>query len=213
MATTMQPYLFAGTNMQPYVARTGTRTQLDVFRAFRWRLMVSARGVLSDQGMGYALDNGAWTAHQLHEPFDVTAYERALQWSSGREDWVVLPDKVGDAAATLDMAQQWIGRLKSRQLYFALQDGVTEKQLEPLTQHLTGLFVGGSDRFKRTAARWVRFAHRRGLKVHVGRVNTRRRLEMCVLAGVDSFDGSGASRFLVHAEKVQRWLEELGVRW
>ena len=67
-----------------YASRTGTRRNLDALRAAGWRLLVSARGVLRSEGCGYALDNGAWTAHQRGEAFDEDAFVEAV-------------DRLGDA--------------------------------------------------------------------------------------------------------------------
>ncbi len=57
--------------MIAYASRTGTRRNLAALRDAGWRLMVSARGVLRTEGFPYGLDNGAWTAFQRDEPFDV----------------------------------------------------------------------------------------------------------------------------------------------
>jgi hypothetical protein len=48
-----------------------------------------------------------------------------------------------------------------------------------------------------TMALWGQVARSAGASMHVGRVNSARRIALCVAAGADSFDGSGASRFAV----------------
>jgi hypothetical protein len=59
-----------------------------------------------------------------------------------------------------------------------------------------GIFVGGSTAWKiESLILWGRFAAIFGCYLHVGRVNTARRIRLCALAGADSFDGSSASRF------------------
>ena len=75
-----------------YASRTGTRRNLDALRRAGWRLMVSARGPLRPERFGYALDNGAWTAFQRGEPFDVPAFDRAVALLGPGADWIVLPD-------------------------------------------------------------------------------------------------------------------------
>jgi hypothetical protein len=52
--------------------------------------------------------------------------------------------------------------------------------------------------------RWARLAHSRGSICHVGRVNSARRVRLCMAAGVDSFDGSGVSRFATALPSVDR---------
>jgi hypothetical protein len=52
-----------------------------------------------------------------------------------------------------------------------------------------GIFVGGTLGWKlRTGDAWVRFAHARGLPVHVGRVGTARRVGWARRIGADSID-------------------------
>lgn len=59
-------------------------------------------------------------------------------------------------------------------------------------QRWDALFIGGTDDFKDSAAAGdcVKEARLRGKWVHVGRVNTPRRMERCVSWGVDSVDGN-----------------------
>jgi len=59
------------------------------------------------------------------------------------------------------------------------------------------LFVGGSTRWKLGphAATLIREAKWCAKWVHVGRVNTLRRIAWCKALGVDSIDGSGFARF------------------
>ena len=74
-------------------------------------------------------------------------------------------------------------------------------------------FVGGDDQWKeRTVHHWRRRTDEMGAYCHVGRVNTARRLDLCAFYEVDSIDGSGASRFSVHAEKMERWRSEAEAR-
>ena len=69
-----------------------------------------------------------------------------------------------------------------------------------------GIFVGGSTEWKvRTIGIWAQLARECGVWCHVGRVNAKRRMELCAQAGVTSFDGSGASKFAIHAKKQGRW--------
>lgn len=198
-----------------YAVRTGTGRSLAAFRAWGWNLLVSAKGVLRHEGFPYALDNGAWTAHTQGQPFDVDAFERALSVLGGDAHWVILPDCVGNAEKTIEMASSWFPRIFVPSL-LAVQDGMTRDMVEDWIskndRRLKGIFVGGTDGWKeKTTSVWSEFSHRHGMICHVGRVNTRRRLSIAVDAGVDSVDGSGVSKFLVHAESFQRWTVELGV--
>lgn len=200
--------------IQVYASRTGTRRALDLFRAWGWRLLVSARGVLRTEGFPYALDNGAWTAHARAEAFDNGAFLRALDALGTGAEWVVIPDVVGDAAATLLAAETWAPRLAGHRRMLVLQDGVAAPAVLDLHERhqLHGVFVGGSSRWKdANIARWSTWARAHGLVCHVGRVNTLSRLRACVEARVDSVDGSGVSRFVDHAIVFRRWCVDLGV--
>lgn len=194
--------------MIAYASRTGTRRNLDALRGAGWRLMVSARGVLRTEGFPYALDNGAWTAFQRDEPFDVPAFERAVTMLGPGADWIVLPDIVMGGIASLEMSLSWLRKLRRRvalghaRFLIAVQNGMeAPKIMRRIARWLgakVGVFVGGDTEWKlATMAMWARLAHRFGAICHVGRVNTARRIHACEAAGIDSFDGSSASRFAV----------------
>jgi len=62
----------------------------------------------------------------------------------------------------------------------------------------TGIFIGGLDDFKeQTAAQWGVLARESLCYLHMGRVNSARRIKIAQSAGCDSFDGSSVSRFAV----------------
>jgi len=188
--------------MIAYASRTGTRRNLDALRRAGWRLMVSARGSLRPECFRYALDNGAWTAFQRGEPFDVRAFDKAVTLLGAAADWIVLPDIVAGGPASLRLSLDWLDTLRGRpdlrgaQYLLAVQNGMEPGQIAPLVSPEVGIFVGGDTPWKlATMATWTRLAHERGALCHVGRVNTVRRIRLCAAAGADSFDGSGVSRF------------------
>lgn len=88
-----------------------------------------------------------------------------------------------------------------------LQDG---QQDVPIPwDEIDAVFVGGTDQFKlgRVAARLCQEAKARGKWVHVGRVNSLKRLRYSVSIGADSVDGT----YLIFCPGpnllvVQRWL-------
>lgn len=187
-----------------YASRTGTLRNLSALRAAGWRLMVSARGALRTEGFPYALDNGAWTAFQKGERFDAKAFERAIDLLGEGADFIVVPDIVQGGVTSLTMSRRWweklhdYPRLRATPLLIAVQNGIEPRDVAPLLSRRTGIFVGGSTGWKlHTMRRWATLARSRGAICHVGRVNTARRIHACQAAGVDSFDGSSASRFAV----------------
>lgn len=185
-----------------YASRTGTRRNLAALRAAGWRLLVSARGVLRTEGFPYALDNGAWTAFQRGEPFDVPAFKRAVALLGKGADWIVIPDKVADREESLRMAAEWLPKLRGiAPLLFAVQDGMTGADVPDGC----GVFLGGSTEWKlATMRQWGEFCRRTGRYYHVARVNSGRRIAAAKEAGADSIDGSSASRFALSLPRLQR---------
>ena len=183
--------------MIAYATQTSTRRNLEALRRAGWRLLLSPVGDLRTKGFAYGLDNGAWSYHQRGEPFDVPAFERALQLVGSHADWVVVPDIVMGGTASLEMSKSWLPSLrKYHRLLIPVQDGMTDDDIGPLLSRQVGVFVGGGTEFKeQTMAHWAHLCRRHHAWCHVGRVNTIRRIRICAAAGVDSFDGTSATRF------------------
>lgn len=194
--------------MIAYASRTGTRRNLAALRAAGWRLIVSAKGVLRTEGFPYALDNGAWTAFQKSEPFDVPAFEKAVRLLGVGADWIALPDIVMGGKASLDLSVSWLRKLRRRAALRAsrfmlvvqngMETGAMLGRVKRIVGERVGIFVGGDTDWKLAAMRfWSDLAHSLGAICHIGRVNSAKRIEACGSAGADSFDGSSASRFSV----------------
>jgi hypothetical protein len=120
-----------------------------------------------------------------------------LKPHADRVAWVTVPDIVGDARATLRRWRLWRDALRRRDLRaaYVAQDG--SEDLAPPWNDLDCLFIGGSTAWKlgKAAERLIREADDRGKWVHIGRVNTLRRMRWFSSLPVDSFDGSGFSRW------------------
>lgn len=203
-------------HLTPYASRTGTRRNLAALRAHGWRLLVSARGVARTEGFPYAIDNGAWTAHQRGEAFDTDAFVRVLDRLGRDADWVVVPDIVAGGRASLDLSLRWLPRVAgatSRPL-IAVQDGIAPSDLEGLlVGGRVGIFVGGTTQYKlATLAQWATIARRHKAWCHVGRVNSARRIAHCAAAGAHSFDGTSASRYAVTIPKLTAAAQQLSMR-
>lgn len=196
-----------------YASRTGTRRNLDALRAAGWRLLLNPSGVWRTEGFPYCLDNGAWTAHTTGRPFDDRAfYQCALRFGADA-DFVILPDVVAGGLESLRLSLSWIDALPwCQRLMLPVQDGMSMDDVRPHLSARVGIFVGGSDGWKeQTMSAWGKLAREVGCRLHVGRVNTRRRIRLAQLAGADSIDGSSASRyaktlpFLDGAIRQQAW--------
>lgn len=184
--------------MVSYASRTGTKRNLDALRRAGWHLLVSAKGTLRNEGMPYALDNGAWTAYQQGQAFDEEAFLRAVDKLGELAEWIVLPDIVEGGLASLDYSLRWMERLRGipTRLLIAVQDGMQVEDVRCMLNPTVGIFVGGSTEWKEaTAVAWGSVARRRNCYLHVGRVNTVRRIRICAAAGASSIDGTSVSRF------------------
>lgn len=176
--------------------------------------MVSAKGVLRTEGFSrYCLDNGAWTAFVTKQPFDEAAFLKAYDLLASGADFVVLPDIVAGSGRSLDFSLAWRERLAPVCLQLlAVQDGM-EMVLDEVNSVVgpkLGIFIGGTTEFKeKTMALWGQIARDRGAYLHVGRVNSIRRINLCRAAGADSFDGSSVSRFAVTLPKLENARQQL----
>jgi len=138
----------------------------------------------------YALDNGAFAAG---ENWSESAWFELLDWaklSGQRPEWAIVPDVVGDRLRTLRKWEIYAPQLSRYgwPLAFAVQDGMTR---EDVPRDADVIFVGGTTEWKwLTMADWCRDFPR----VHVGRVNSYRRLWQCHEAGAQSCDGTGWTR-------------------
>lgn len=190
-----------------YASRTGTKRNLAALRSAGWRLILSATGCLRTEGMRYAVDNGAWTAFQQGSAFDENAFLRAIDKVGERADWIVIPDIVAGGLRSLEYSLSWLDDLKRlpTQLLLAVQDGMTPDDVREYLSPAVGIFVGGSTEWKeRTANQWGHLARRRNCYLHVGRVNSQRRIAICAGAGANSFDGTSATRFLKSLPRLDR---------
>jgi hypothetical protein len=141
----------------------------------------------------WAMDNGAFSG------FDERAYLRMLERFHDRPGclFVTAPDVVGDAKATLALWPFWSRLIRGlgQPPAFVAQDGLTADRV-PWAE-LGALFIGGSTSYKESheARNLGGIARAKGVWLHWGRVNSKRRYELALKAGCQSIDGSGFSRF------------------
>ena len=186
--------------MTAYASRTGTRRNLIALRQAGWRLLISAAGVLRHEGFPYALDNGAWSAYCQGRAFNDRAFLSALRQFGAEADWTTLPDIVAGGHASLALSLRWMRRVldESPRALLAVQDGLAPDDVAPFLGERVGIFIGGSTAWKlRTLPQWAALGQRQGCWIHVGRVNTVRRIALCNVVGATSFDGSSASRYSI----------------
>lgn len=161
-------------------------------------------------GMWWAADNDCFQGLDPDAYF--TMLNQIAHVDCSRLLWVAVPDVVADAHATLALFRAWLPALRKRRLPAALvaQDGLTVAQVP--WDDIACLFIGGSTEWKEgdDVPLLIRAAKARGTLVHVGRVNTMRRLRMFEHLDIDSFDGTQFSWF--SQTYPPSWLERLRCR-
>ena len=182
----------------PYAVRTGTRSTLQLLRDNGWNLLVVAGQKLQTHGFQYALDNGAWSSFQNGLPFNVHEFEKAVTKLGDNAEFIVVPDIVEGGLESLRFSESWLPTLDGigKRRLIAVQDGMTTADVEPILSTEIGIFIGGSTEFKEnTMPEWGRVCRDKNAYLHVGRVNSRRRIKLCATCGVHSFDGSSVFKF------------------
>ncbi len=196
-----------------YASRTGTRRNLDALRAAGWHLLVSASGVHRTEGFRFAIDNGAWTAHAKREPWDLDAFRRCLERFCDVEprapypEFIVAPDIVAGGLSSFARSVTYLLDLERYircPILIPVQDGMTPELMRPWLDEWVGIFVGGSTAWKlATLPAWGRLARETDCYLHVGRVNSAKRIRLCADAGAHSFDGTAASRFALALPRLE----------
>lgn len=192
--------------MRYYAAHaTGARTRsairaagLGMLGSAAYRWTDAEWSPITKGGLGWAVDNGAWSAYRAGLPFDGERFRR-VALGCGAVDWIVCPDVVMDWHGTVVMRDRWLGWLLSETLHrvmLVVQNGATPREVLPFLGPRVGVFVGGDTAWKlHTMRSWADLAHSAGAHCHVGRVNTAHRVRLCRAAGADSVDGSGPAQF------------------
>lgn len=156
----------------------------------------------------WAADNGCFGS------FDEARFVRMLGRIAGVAGllWVAAPDVVCDQATTLALYDRWQPILAAHGLPAALVAQGGADKLPVPWDRLDAIFIGSPTDWKLSdeARRLCVQAKDRGKLVHVGRVNSRKRiLHLARWGCVDSIDGSSFSRW--PDKKVPKglaWVEE-----
>jgi hypothetical protein len=173
-----------------YLANPCTDAIRDAMTAGQLGCMASPRqGNRIDPAWIWAADNDAFT-----DAFTAGRWITFLERSRPLQDrclFAAVPDRLAQATETF---RRWrvyapiVAELGYRPA-FVLQDDATDDEI-PWAE-MGYLFIGGSTEYKtgEMAWRYAAEARRRGIPVHWGRVNSRRRFAMAALDG-DSCDGT-----------------------
>lgn len=162
-----------------------------------------------------AMDNGCFAKG---DSFDLEAYLERIATAVAEGNvptWATAPDVVGDYDATTRRSLPVLARIRALGVpaAYVAQDGM-EADLERVRWDLFDvLFVGGSTEWKLSpegAGRVIAEAKRHGKLVHMGRVNSLKRLRIAEQLGCDTADGT----YLARAGRkgtatVLKWLDTL----
>ncbi len=156
----------------------------------------------TDLVMPWAADNDAFTNFNQERYMDMLV---AIA-SKPRQNllWITVPDVVGDAEKTLELYLDWAPDVRLMgPLAFVAQDGLKPEWVP--WNNMDCLFIGGTTEYKLSpeAAELARMARAKGKLVHMGRVNSIRRLLYAKYVGCHTVDGTGWGAFPDH--KMPRW--------
>lgn len=154
----------------------------------------------------WALDNGVFGAWSSGKPWSEEPFYQYLECYADLEPlWAVVPDWVGDRDQTLRLWDKHAPAVAAFgcPLAMAVQDGMVP---EDVPQEASVVFIGGTTPWKwATLDMWTAAFPR----VHVGRVNSRRLLELCENAGAESCDGTGWFRSPKRTYELEKYLADL----
>lgn len=168
------------------------------------------------EGFDIALDNGAYGAWQRGQEWNSEPWLKLLHKHGESCAWAVLPDIVSGGRTSLARSVEWFPRVKDLAPIWliAVQDGIDVQDIKPLVGGDVGIFIGGSTEWKEsTLPAWGKLAAQTKCYLHVGRVNTNRRIKLCAMAGADSFDGTSASRFAVTVPGIAAAAAQGAFKW
>ncbi len=149
------------------------------------------------------MDNGAF-----NDKFNPKLWLQTLDEYRIHQDtclFVVAPDSYANCIETMDRFRFWAWQIKNAGwlVAFVAQDG---QESFPMPE-FDALFIGGTTEWKLgdCAKRLISIAQKRGRWVHVGRVNTGKRVRHFQLLGVDSIDGTALA---FGVDKNFKWINQ-----
>jgi hypothetical protein len=146
-----------------------------------------------EQGCLFGADNDCFKG------FDKVKYEKMIEMLPrvDKLKYVTIPDVVGNYEETIKLFDEWYPLLKNENLplAFVLQDNTPINEI-PFDK-FKSLFIGGSTEYKlsKEVADIVRITKEKDKWVHMGRVNSKKRIKYAHAIGCDSVDGTGFSMF------------------
>jgi len=141
-----------------------------------------------------ALDNAAYSEFNAHK-YGIMI-RKWLKVDTPSVHWITVPDVVGNAKGTLKLFKKWHPVIPAEfPKAFVGQDGSEDTEIP--FEDFDCFFIGGTTDWKlsQSAADLATEAKQRGKTVHMGRVNSQKRLRYAYYLKCDSVDGTGYSRY------------------
>lgn len=214
--------------MKPVVMFGDTRssTYLVLLRERGWGRMFTKRPTPFPYEK-WGFDNGAFVAwanagfaHGLtvddwKRRWNGNDYEQRLEtaMNCGSDPWLAIVPDIPASPHSLQFSIEWRLNLPyDWPWYLAVQDGMQVEEVEDVLHMFAGLFLGGSDKFKLTAYRWARLAHKHGRKFHYARAGTPRKVKHAYAVQADSLDSTFASWTKARTRKLCAVWDGLGLQ-
>jgi hypothetical protein len=168
------------------------------------------QGNIIPEGAAWCADNGCFGKGFPGEDAWLAWLDSFTSEQRSRCLFATAPDVVADAAGTLERSTPWLPKIRELgyPAAFVAQDGAETVGVP--WDEFDALFLGGTTEWKLGphAAQLTREAKACGKWVHMGRVNSERRLRYAAAIGCDSVDGT----YLVfgpdqNLPKLKRWLD------
>lgn len=184
--------------MQILTGDTRSHTNVNLLMQHGWGRMYQESAPKPFPGEPWGFDNCAFLYYRRGTEFDADAYCRRLDLAMqvGTPYIAVVPDVVAGGTASLDFSWDWFGVKRvlpdNWPWYLAVQDGMSRRDVEGVIRGgWTGLFLGGTNRFKQqTAWMWRELAAEFGIKFHYGRAGTLKKVEHAKVIKADSLDSA-----------------------
>jgi len=203
------------------IALTGDTRSSSIVRELRQygigRMFIK-KAIKPYPGENWGFDNGAFGDYLQGKTFDGDRYRRRLERALRlAEEYhppylAVLPDIVAGGMKSLEFSLEWLERELSHipfNWYLAVQDGMPLEAVRGALlkyPQIKGIFLGGSDQFKKTAPLWSSLAHSLGRKFHYARAGSVKKIREAVRSKADSLDSSLP---LWNGQKLRRFLKAL----
>jgi hypothetical protein len=149
------------------------------------------------EGEEWGFDNGAFSWWKEGKQFQEDVFMRRLEKCHSKLPYApylaVLPDIVAGGDASWDFSMKWLnsGKLPSDwPWYLAVQDGMDTAWVINVLDRVAGIFLGGSDDYKKQALFWRKISATHGKPLHYARAGTLNKIAHASMVAADSLDSS-----------------------